>query len=273
MRELELSGAVLRCYEAGEGPTLVLVHGALLNANVWRHVVARLAPRFRCVALDLPLGAHVVPVPHADRTPPGLARLIAEAVAALGGDDVTLVGNDTGGALCQLVVAQDPDCVDRLVLTSCEFRGNCPPLVFRPLNVLARVPGGLRAYLAPGRLPPFQRLPFAYGWLAKRPFEPAAALTYTRPAVVSGEIRRDFAAFLRDYASRHMHAAADALPRFTRPVLVAWSREDRVFPPRDGEALAALFPNAALRWIEDAYAISPEDRPDRLAELIEAFAR
>lgn len=272
MRELRLSRATLRCWEAGSGPTLVLVHGALLNANVWRRVVPLLAPRYRCVALDLPLGAHLVPVPDADRTPPGLARLIAEAVAALGADDVTLVGNDTGGAICQLVVAQDPGCVDRLVLTSCEFRGNCPPLVFRPMNAAAHLPGGLLAYLAPGLLPPLRRLPMAYGWLAKRPLEARAALTYTRPAVARAAIRGDFAAFLRDYGSHHMHAAADALPRFERPVLVAWSREDRVFPARDGEALAACFPDATLRWIDDSYALSPEDQPERLAELIAAFA-
>ena len=271
MRELELSRSRLRCYEAGDGPALVLVHGALLNANVWRHVVARLAPRFRCVALDLPLGAHVVPAPDADRTPPGMARMVAEAIEALGLREPTLVGNDTGGSICQLVAARHAELLGRLVLTSCEYRDNCPPLVFRPMGPLARVPGGLRMYLAPGRLPALQRLPFAYGWLAKRPFEPRAALTYTRPAVARAAIARDFAAFLRDYSPRHAHAAADGLAHFERPALVAWSREDRVFPARHGEALAVQLPNAQLRWIDDAYALSPEDRPDRLAELLSGF--
>jgi pimeloyl-ACP methyl ester carboxylesterase len=272
MRELALSGGVLRCYEAGErGPTLVLVHGALLNANVWRGVVARLAPSCRCVSLDLPLGAHVVPMPLADRTPPGLAATIAEAIEALGADDVTLVGNDTGGLLCQLVAARHPERIGRLVLSSCEFRDNCPPLVFAPMNALARLPGGLLGYLAPGLLAPLQRLPFAYGRLAKRPFEPRVAATYTRPAVTRRAIRADFAAFLRDYSRRHAHAAADALARFERPTLIAWSREDRVFPPRHAEALAQLLPNATLRWIDGAYALSPEDQPDRFAALLAAF--
>jgi pimeloyl-ACP methyl ester carboxylesterase len=271
LRELELSRSVLRAYEAGSGPTLVLVHGALLNANVWRHVVARLSPAFRCVALDLPLGAHVVPAPDADRSPPGMARMVAEAIEALGADDVTLVGNDTGGSICQLVAARHPERIGRLVLTSCEFRDNCPPLVFRPMGPLARIPGGLLAYLAPGQLPPLQRMPLAYGWLAKRPFERRAAVTYTRPAVTRRAIRADFAAFLHDYGSHHTNAAADALARFERPALVAWSREDRVFPARHGQALADLLPHATLAWIDDAYALSPEDRPDRLAQAISGF--
>ncbi|HEX5145955.1 MAG TPA: alpha/beta hydrolase [Conexibacter sp.] len=273
MRELALSDGVLRCYEAGErGPLHVLVHGALLNANVWRHVVARLAPSCRCVALDLPLGAHVVPMPGADRTPAGLARTIAEAIEALDADEVTLVGNDTGGLLCQLVAARHPQRVGRLVLSSCEFRGNCPPAVFAPMNALARLPGGLLAYLAPGQVPPLQRLPLAYGRLAKRPFEPRAAASYTRPAVARRAIRADFAAFLRGYGRDCAEAAADGLARFERPALVAWAREDRVFPARDAHALAALLPDARLRWIDDAYALAPEDRPDRFAELLSAFA-
>ena len=36
----------------------MFVHGLLVNANLWRKVVERLSPDFRCIALDLPLGSH-----------------------------------------------------------------------------------------------------------------------------------------------------------------------------------------------------------------------
>jgi pimeloyl-ACP methyl ester carboxylesterase len=272
-RELSAGGGRLHAFERGSGEPVVFVHGVLTNANVWRGVVERVAPDFRCLTLDLPLGAHALPTPGADRTPRGIARMVAEAIEAAGLDRVTLVGNDTGAAICQMVAAHHPERLDRLVLTSCEYRDNAPPLLFRGMNVAARLPAGLLAYLAPGQIRPFQRLPFAYGWLAKRPFPPEVADSYTRPAVVSGEVRADFAAFLRDYSSRHMHEAADRLASFDRPALIAWSREDRVMPPKHAEALARTLPNARLEWIEDSYTLSPEDQPVRVAELVAGFAR
>ena len=94
----------------GEGPPIVFVHGALVNANLWRKVVPALGDELRCVCLDMPFGAHVDPLPRdADLSPPAVADLVADAIDALGLDDVTLVGNDTGGAICQLVITRRPE--------------------------------------------------------------------------------------------------------------------------------------------------------------------
>ena len=57
-RTLELHGGRLRAHVTGEGPPIVFVHGALVNANLWRKVVPRL-DGFTRVALDLPLGSHL----------------------------------------------------------------------------------------------------------------------------------------------------------------------------------------------------------------------
>ena len=119
-RELALQQGALRYHSVGSGPAIVFVHGALVNANLWRKVVAELSADFRCVTLDLPFGSHVVPMPpDADLSPPAVADLIADAIEALELDDVTLVGNDTGGAMCQLVVTRRPERIGALVLTSC----------------------------------------------------------------------------------------------------------------------------------------------------------
>jgi pimeloyl-ACP methyl ester carboxylesterase len=67
-------------------------------------VIQDLALEYRCVAPTLPLGAHRVPMSDdADLSPRGLARLTAEFVDRLDLRDVTLVGNDTGGVLVQLL--------------------------------------------------------------------------------------------------------------------------------------------------------------------------
>ena len=87
-----------------------------MNGALWRKVVPELAPDFRCIAPDWPLGSHEVPLgDQADRTAGGMARLIADFMTELGLEDVTLVGNDSGGALCQLVVTRHPERVGRLV--------------------------------------------------------------------------------------------------------------------------------------------------------------
>ena len=135
--------AGLTVFEAGTGPPIVFVHGLLVNANLWRKVVARLVAR-------LPLhrarpAARLAPRARCGPTrtsrPYGLADLIADAIEALGLDDVTLVGNDTGGALCQIVVTRRPERIGRLVLTSCDYRDNFPPPMFAYFKPVGAHPG------------------------------------------------------------------------------------------------------------------------------------
>lgn len=105
--------------ERGEGPTLVFIHGPLVNGDLWRKVVSDLARDCRCITPDWPLGAHRSPMrPQADLTPTGLALIIEEFLEKLELDDVTLVSNDTATALTQLVLAKSPRRVRRAVMTS-----------------------------------------------------------------------------------------------------------------------------------------------------------
>jgi pimeloyl-ACP methyl ester carboxylesterase len=141
-REVSLEGGVIRYREVGTGPTLVFVHGILANGTLWRDVVARLSGRFRCVVADLPLGGHSLPMlPEADMSPSGVARIVAELLERLDLRDVTLVGNDTGGAICQVVISNHPERIGRLVLTNCDaYEAFFPPLL-RPIQYGARLFG------------------------------------------------------------------------------------------------------------------------------------
>jgi pimeloyl-ACP methyl ester carboxylesterase len=152
------SGSV-RYFDVGRGAPLVFVHGLLVNANLWRHVVSMLEREYRCICLDLPLGAHTTPMrSDADLRPPALADVIGDALEQLALDGVTLIGNDTGGALCQPLVTRRPERIGRLVLTSCDYRDNLPPAMFRYLTVAARIPGALPALLAQMRVRRLRRL-------------------------------------------------------------------------------------------------------------------
>lgn len=271
-RTLELDGARLRAHVTGEGPPIVFVHGALVNANLWRKVVPRL-DGFTRVTLDLPLGSHTIPVPARPNTPPDVAKLIGEAVTALGLTDVTLVGNDTGGAICQLVAAERPDWLGRLVLTSCDAFEHFPPPRLKPLFMTLRAPGGLEAAYALMRVRALRHLPVAFGWLVHERIPDQVTDSYVRPLLDSAEIRADAKRLARGVDPADTLAAAERLRAFDRPTLIAWSADDRFFPPADGERLAATIPGARLESIAGARTFSAEDRPERLAELIAAFAR
>jgi pimeloyl-ACP methyl ester carboxylesterase len=273
-RDLDLPQGRLRYFEAGTGSPIVFVHGLLVNANLWRKVVARLSPDFHCVALDLPLGSHTLPIPDAtDLTPPAVAELIADAIEALGLEDVTLVGNDTGGALCQMVVTSRPERIGRLVLTSCDYRDHFPPPLFSYFGPAARVPGAFQFLLAPMRFRAPRRLPIAFGWLTSEPIDREAEDSYLFPAMYDPASRADLRKFLRGADRSQTNAAADKLGGFERPALVAWSGADKVFPKDDAERLAADLPQARLEFVEGARTFSAEDKPERLAELIAGFVR
>ena len=273
MRELEVSGGRLRAYVRGEGPTLVFVHGLLVNANLWRKVVPPLAKDFRCVSLDLPLGSHLVGMPDADLSPTGLADLISEALGALGAQGATVVGNDTGGGICQVLAARHPQQLGGLVLTSCDAFENFPPRFFRNVLAPARVPALVPLAFGALRLRPLRRLPIAFGWLTNAPIEREAEDSYALPPLGRAEVRRDLARVLKGLAPRYTLDAAERLRDFDRPVLIAWSSDDRFLPPEHAERLAAILPNSRLEWIENSRTFSPEDQPARLAELIADFAR
>ena len=269
-RMLELAGGRMRAHLTGEGPPIVFAHGVLVNANLWRKVVPRLDGYTR-VTLDLPLGSHLEPMPDADLSPPGLAGMIADAIEALDLEDVTVVGNDTGGALTQIMAVRRPERVARVVLTSCDAFDNFPPRFFRVVLAPARIPGLIPVAFGGLRARPLRRLPIAYGWLSNEPIEPQAEDSYVLPVLGRRGIRRDIRRVLAGLDSRYTLDAAARLTAFRKPVLIAWSTEDRFFPTEHAERLAKVVPEARLEWIEGARTFSPEDRPERLAELIGSF--
>jgi pimeloyl-ACP methyl ester carboxylesterase len=201
-----------------------------------------------------------------------LAQLIADFLAALELKNVTLVGNDTGGALCQLVAVEHPERLARLVLTPCDAYENFLPPAFRPLQSLARVPGAVFALVQAMRPAAARRTPLSYGWLMKRG-DDALTAGWLAPARADARIRTEIASILRGISSEYTLAASRRFGEFTKPVLIAWAPEDRFFKLRYAERLADAFPDARLELIEDSYSFVPIDQPERTAELIARFAR
>ena len=272
MKQLQLPQGTINYRELGSGDPIVLVHGLLADGRLWQDVAPILAADFRVIVPDWPLGSHTQPLGSgADLSPTGLAAIIAAFLSQLGLEDVTLVGNDTGGALCQLVAVHHPERVGRLVLTPCDAYENFLPPAFRPMQALARVPGAMLLVAESMRIGALRQAPLAYGWLAKR-IPSSLTASWVTPARRNRAIRRELSAILAGISNRYTLEAAQRFPTFHKPVLVAWAPEDRFFKLAYAERLAREFPDARLELIEDSYTFVPIDQPRRTAELIAAFA-
>lgn len=159
------------------------------------------------------------------------------------------------------------------MLTSCDYRDNFPPRLFRYFKFLAVLSPLVPLLFAPVRLRAGRRLPFTFGWLTHRPMERRAEDSYLLPVLGDRRVRADLNKAIRGVDRRLTNEAAVRLGEFERPALIAWSRDDRVFPLEHAERLAADLPHARLAWIEGARSFSPEDQPERLATLIAGFVR
>ena len=272
MGEVELSAGVIEYEEHGEpsSPTLVFVHGLLVGGSLWDPVAERLEGLHRIVP-TWPLGCHRRPLrDRTAATPTGVADLIAEFLERKDLRDVTLVGNDTGGALTQMVVTRHPERVARVVLTNCDAYEHFPPAPFGPLVTLAKA-RLLGPMLQSLRIPALRKTPLAYGLLTKRPLPADVLEQWVRPGLADRRIRGDVTHFTAHISRRDLLATAEQLPNVTLPVLLAWADEDRFFKIEFAERLAADLPHARIVRIPDSRTFVMRDQPERLAAAIRDF--
>ena len=266
--EVELGAGRLHYHDRGSGPCVLLVHGLFVNGTVWEPLVRLLERHARCVIPDLPLGAHAIPMNGADLSPPALAAILAEFIERLQLTDVTVVGNDTGGALCQILCAHHPDVVDRLVLTNCDAFEHFPPAVFRPIEAAgASVPGLIAGLDLLLRMPWFRRAALTAVPVTIRPLPDDVLAAWFAP-LRNSRIRAALQTVLQGISARHTVEAAEQLAHFPRPALIAWGARDRFFPLSDAARLTQTLPRARLEVIDNARTYVQFDQPRRLADLV-----
>jgi len=270
-KEIQLPQGPIRYREAGEGKPVVFVHGYLVDGRLWDGVVDRLSDRFRCIAPDWPIAAHRAAMnPDADLSPPGIARIIADFLAKLELEDVTIVGNDSGGAMSQVLVTTYPDRIGRLALTNCDTHENFPPGMFKAMPPLAKLPGGMFLLSAPFRVEAIARRAFAPFAKTKIPDELVAH--WMEPAKTDSAVLRDAAKVTAGMNKRYTLAAAEKLRGSQLPIRLLWAPGDKYFPISYAERLATEAGNAEIVRIENAKTFVPLDQPQRVADGIAEFA-
>ncbi|KUH88707.1 MULTISPECIES: alpha/beta hydrolase [unclassified Mycobacterium] len=249
-------------------PPVVFVHGILVDSRLWDRVADGLARQgYRCYLPTWPLGSHTIPVnPGVELSPHTVAGMVGDFIAALGLSDVTLVGNDTGGGLCQLVVDDDPERIGRLVLTNCDAFDKFPPFPFNVVFALLRGPISIKVLFSLMRLTALRHSPLGFGLLTHP--DPQLTASWLEPARTDVRIRRDLARLLRAVAGTDLADVATRLPRFTKPVTLVWGQRDRAFTPALGRRLAALFPNSTLVEVPESRTFVSLDAPKALIDAI-----
>jgi pimeloyl-ACP methyl ester carboxylesterase len=254
-----------------DGRPLVFVHGYMMGASVWRPLSERLSKRgFLCLAPTWPLGAHAEPMSgEADLTMEGIAAIVGEFFDSLELEDAVLVGNDTGGAVAQILATTADQRVGALVLTSCDAFEHFPPPIIKPLIAAARTQPSFLAALQPLRTRFGRRR--AFGALAHADID-RLAVEWLEPSLRDSGVRGDLRRFTGSLNRQSTVQAGARLPQFTKPALIAWSADDEFFPLDDANRLAAALPNSRVEVIPGAKTFSMIDQPDILADLITEFA-
>jgi pimeloyl-ACP methyl ester carboxylesterase len=255
--------------ETSAGPTAVFLHPVLSDSRLWIPVLERLATQgIRCVAPDLPLGSHTIALNDAaDRSPAGVAALIRDFLAALDLQGVTLVGNDTGGALAQFVLDSGEPRVTRAVLMNCDAFTSFPPFPFNVILPALALPG-----LAPVMANQMRAKAIRHSWLGfgllSRNLPSDLTQSWLEPVRIDKGVRRDVVEFIKNVHPKDLDPVSRRMSRVDLPVTVIWGTADKVFKPALGRRLAGAFPNAEFIEVPGARTLLALDAPDALAEAI-----
>ncbi len=271
-QDVEIDGLPIRYLAAGEGPPLVLLHGAGDNALDWRWVMPTLAATHRVYAPDLP-GSPDSARPAADYSPAFFERFVAAFLDALEIGPAAFVGNSFGGLIALRLALSEPARVTCLVLVDSAGLGRAVNPAFTSVNV----PGLAEAAI------PFWRTPVgAY----QRAWGRTALLFAHSPGSVPREwvAEQCRLALSPGYLEAHMavlralvdpkgqrEVLVDRLPSLTIPTLVVWGARDRVFPESQAREAVARLPEGSLALIPDCGHMPHVECPERFLGVLGRF--
>ncbi|MNJ86407.1 Tropinesterase [compost metagenome] len=265
----------LTYWESGSGETLLFLHGALSNGFTFRKILPELSQSFHCIALDLPLGGHHIPLSnHAELSPAGIAELIRKFLDFKKISRVTIIANDTGGAYAQVFASLHPELVSSLILSNCEVMDVFPPPKFAYLTHAVKIPGFTFLMGRLFRVKSWLTSPAVMGGLSLRITNEDLASGYLHSFVKNAGIRKDFGKACRHWHPEHTLEAAHLLHGFKKPVLVLWGDQDqKLFPKKQMEKLLDVFPHAKWQTIRDSKTYVQEDAPEEMVKAIRLFVK
>ena len=279
------NGIALDVWDSGPvaAPALIFLHGFPESHRTWRHQIAHLSPRFRCIAPDQRgYGGSSKPASVASYAPERLVEDVFLLADALGIADFTVIGHDWGGVVAWGVAAAGRGRVTRAVIANAPH----PPIFQRLLHTdpaqraasqyitLFRQPG-IDATVAKHGLAPILLQAFGDAPLRAMNAEERQALM-TRWRDPAGAI-----AMLRWYrASPIVVPAPDAPftppaavmpPRVTMPVQIIWGMADTALLPANLDGLGDVVGDLTIARLPHVGHFSPWAAPEAVNAALDAF--
>jgi len=259
--------------EQGSGPVALFVHGFPLNGYQWRHQIEGLSDMRRCVAPDLMgLGFSQVTTDQSLRFD-AQAQMLREFIDILGIREIDLIGNDSGGAIAQILATQIPDRIRSLTLTNCDVHDNWPPPAFMPLFQLAEA-GQLGKTLAVLLAnPDAARSPRGLGMafqFSERLADDVLNM-YLGPITASAGRQSQVDRYTTAMDHEQTRLIYSDLKGFDKPTLIVWGNDDIFFPERWAHWLADTIPGVRkVEILNAARLFFPEERADEFNALLRA---
>ena len=262
-RYVEVAATRLRVFEAGAGPTVVLLHGLGGAASNWVAAGPALAGRCRVVVPELPGhgGSTALPAPVLTLDP------YADRVAALLESPVVVVGHSLGGVVALRLALRHPELVRGVVLAASAGLSSGTRSSQRALALAAAIQPGKR-------ISPLRRLvsgnpllrEIAFGFVSvadPRGLDPRVAEAFLAGAALHTGLRETSDALVRTDPRRD-------LGEVRCPVLVLHGARDRQVPLRDAFEYARRL-DAPLRVIADCGHLLIGEQPRAFVDAIVEF--
>ncbi len=241
---------------SGAGPTIVLVHGVGGSVDLWADVTRHLAPRHRCVAVDLVGFGRSPDLPEGPWTVADWGRSVRSFLDDLGAGPVVLVGHSLGGMVVQELLLADASGVRAAVL--CNTIPGATEQVVTVNEALAEMATsqGSAAWaeaMAPGLVGP-------------GPLEATQRARELTRTAMAGSPASSLARSLRAICA---FDASERLGRLALPVLVVAGEHEGNL--EDQRRLADALPHGRLVVMAGAGHMAPMEAPTQFATIVEEF--
>jgi pimeloyl-ACP methyl ester carboxylesterase len=259
--------------ERGEGPAALFVHGVPLNGYHWRHALAGLGDQRRCLAPDLMGLGHTNVAADQDLTFEAQAQMLLEFLDALGVDRIDLVGNDSGGAIAQILATCAPERIASLTLTNCDTHDNWPPAAFQATFERAKAGQFGQALAFALANPAAARSPAGLGAAFQFPeaLSDEVLQVYLGPITASSERQSQVDRYVASMDCAQTLKIHEQLKAFEAPTLIVWGDDDVFFPVRWAHWLGETIPGTKkVAVLEGARLFFPEERSDEFCALVRA---
>jgi pimeloyl-ACP methyl ester carboxylesterase len=267
--EVQVGKHVLSCFDLGEGPPVLLLHGMGATKLSWMPLLAPLAERYRVIAPDLP-GHGESAKPRASYGPRFYASVVRRLLDESGATRAALIGNSLGGRIALEVAARNPGRVRALALLAPAVAGLPFPSYARLLRL---VPTELGAIPLPMRRRLFHlgiKQLFAHPERLPRGAYVAAIDEFIR-VYRSGRARMALLASMRGLVRDRPDLFWGMVRRVSVPTLVVQGELDRLVPARLGRVLASTMPRAELALLPGVGHVPQFEVPDVTAGVVRTF--